>query len=35
MLAKVPILQAVPASKKEYAQLAKWNLEKYYVKASD
>jgi phosphonate transport system substrate-binding protein len=35
LLAKVPILQAVPASKEEYAQLAKWNLEKYYVKASD
>jgi len=35
LLAKVPILQAVPASEKEYAILAEWNLEKYYVKASD
>lgn len=35
LLAKIPMLQAVPASKQEYAQLAKWHLEKYYVKASD
>lgn len=35
LLAKVPMLQVVPASKQEYAQLATWKLEKYYVKASD
>ena len=35
LLAKIPMIKAIPATQTEFAALKSWKLEKYYVKSGD